>query len=181
MKIFLKTLIVLTIALLLSGCITLSNYPMHTQLLGTIDKSNKNITFLNTSYFIPNMVVALAKYGFTIKPAPSEYTETVTKGSKTIKFDHASARYGLTLYTQWSDMKCVFSSNRMVRATLMVTDLKTGKLVLTLQQEGADGPCPPIPPIWDGLAAKMATYWEYTIKGNLPIPLHSNQLDERKK
>ena len=147
------------LVLLLSGCV-LSNYPMLVQHVGKIDSRDKNITFLNQSYFTPNLISALLKYGFKVKPMPVQYAERdVINKRKTVVFNHPSARYGLTVYTRHSDMKCVFSENEMIKATLTVTDLRTGNILLTLQQEGSDGPCPPIPPIWDGLAKALAENW----------------------
>lgn len=158
---FLKTItLLLFIPLILTGCIRLTNYPVNVHHTGKINATDRKIALLNSSVFTPDLITALASQGFKVVPIAGRYYETdQINRNKRISFNHASARYGLTLYAQSTAMRCVFSDNEMIKATLTVTDLRTGEVVLILNQEGADGSCPPIPPIWDGLAKKLAGNW----------------------
>lgn len=160
MREIIRLLFILFISATLVGCIRLSNSKIDVQKLGKIDSHNKNITMLNTTGFTPDLIQALAVYGFKIKPVPIQYTEEAKIGkNKIIAFNKASARYGLTTYVRTTSMRCVFSENEVVKATLTVTDLRTGDVVLTIEQEGADGPCPPMKSIWGGLAESLAKNW----------------------
>lgn len=94
------------------------------------------------------MSIALAENGFVVKPMPTQQQITELQNPNRIaKYNEATTRWGISLQTQYSPMKCAFTDFDIHHFTLMLTDIETNQVVLVLKQKGSDGPCTTVEPV----------------------------------
>lgn len=163
MKIIIKALkisIFSSISWMLSGCVMLSSTPVSVNILSKIDKKEKVVTFLNNTPYVADMSIALAKNGFEVKPILAQQQITELQNPHQIKkYNEAAARWGISLQTQHSGMKCAFTDFDIHHFTLILTDITNNKVILVLKQKGSDGPCTTVEPVFGTLAQSLAENW----------------------
>lgn len=146
--------------IVLSGCVMLSSSPVTVNTLVKDEKGPKVVTFLTQTPYIADMSVALAEHGFTVKPMPSQQQVIEMQGAgRLAKFNEATARYGITLQTQFSGMTCTFTDFNIHHFTLMLTDITTNQVIMVLKQKGSDGPCTTVKPVFPTLAEALDRNW----------------------
>jgi len=147
-------------ACLMTGCVMLSSSPVTVTNLSKPEKGEKIVTFLNSTPYIAEMSVALAENGFVVKPMPTQQQITELQNSSRIaKYNEATARWGISLMTKHSGMKCAFTDFDIHHFTLILTDIQTNQVVLVLKQKGSDGPCTTVEPVFGTLAKALAENW----------------------
>jgi hypothetical protein len=158
MRIILTIPLVIT-AIILSGC-TFSSGKVHVKVLSQIEKGDKKVTFLNNTPYIADMSIALSEQGFDVLPMPTQEQIIEIRNTKQIsKFNKATTRWGITITTKDSPLECVFSDFSVRHFTLMLTDITNNRVVMVLKQKGADGPCPPLVPVFGTLSEKLSKKW----------------------
>lgn len=145
---------------LLAGCVMMSSGPVTVSNLSNPEKGKKIVTFLNKTPYIAEMSIALAENGFVVKPMPTQQQITELQNPNRIaKYNEATTRWGISLQTQYSPMKCAFTDFDIHHFTLMLTDIETNQVVLVLKQKGSDGPCTTVEPVFGTLAKALANNW----------------------
>ena len=145
---------------LLAGCVMMSSGPVAVSNLSNPEKGKKTVTFLNKTPYIAEMSIALAENGFVVKPMPTQQQITeIQSTSRIAKYNEATTRWGISLQTQYSGMKCAFTDFDIHHFTLMLTDIETNQVVLVLKQKGSDGPCTTVEPVFGTLAKALADNW----------------------
>jgi hypothetical protein len=155
-----KAMLVVAGAVFLSGCVMLSSSPVTVNKLSNADKGSKVVTIMNSTPYLADMSVALAENGFKVKPMPTQQQVVEIQGEgKVAKYNEATTRWGITLQTQFSGMKCAFTDFDIHHFTLMLTDIHTNEVVLVLKQKGSDGPCTTVEPVFGTLAKALSENW----------------------
>lgn len=148
------------VAWLLTGCVMLSSGPVAVKSISKQEKGERIVTFLNNTPYVAEMSVALAENGFVVKPMPTQKQITELQSSTRIeKYNEATTRWGISLQTQYSGMKCAFTDFDIHHFTLMLTDIETNQVVLVMKQKGSDGPCTTVEPVFGTLAKALAENW----------------------
>ncbi|PCI42901.1 MAG: hypothetical protein COB49_13045 [Alphaproteobacteria bacterium] len=156
-----RTLLLVVVTAMLTNCVMITSSPVTANSLINTDKGPRIVTFLTPTPYIADMSVALAENGFLIKPMLSRQEITELQGSsRVVKYNEATARWGITLQTQHSGMTCAFTDFNIHHFTLMLTDIYTNQVVLVLKQKGSDGPCSTVKPVFEPLAEALAQNWQ---------------------
>lgn len=155
----LRLIVATSMGLLLTSCM-MSSGPVTTKQIRPGAKGDKVVTILNQTPYLSEMTVALAEYGFRVKPMPSQQFVTEKQGVNRVgQYNEASTRYGITLTAAPTSTTCALTDSGIYNFTLMVTDIQTNEIVSVFKQKGSDGPCTTIKPVFDTLAAAMAASW----------------------
>ncbi len=155
-----KLHLICIVVLFLFGCVMMSSTPVTVNSLTNIEKGKKEVTFLNQTLYIADLSIALAENGFVVKPMPTQMQITeIQSSTRTANYKEASTRWGISLQTQDSGMKCAFTDFDIHHFTLMLTDIATNQVVLVLKQQGSDGPCTTVEPVFGTLAKALADNW----------------------
>lgn len=142
-----------------TGCM-MSASKVQVSPLAKVDKGPKVVTFLHATEYIAEMSVALAEFGFAVKPMPSQQEILELQGAgRLAKYNEASTRWGITLTAKDAGMTCVLTDSDIYYFTMMLTDITNNQIVLVLKQKGSDGPCTTIKPVFEALAEELAKNW----------------------
>lgn len=154
-----KIFVIFTFVLLLTGCVVLSSSEVTVKKTSNAPKGEKILTFLNPTPYLGEMTVALAEYGFKVRPMPSQERITKLKSpTKISEYNQASAPYGLTLQAQQTGF-CAFTPHKIFIFTLMLTDINKNEILLVLKQKGSDGPCTTVEPVFGTLSKELSNNW----------------------
>lgn len=155
-----KVILGVIVAITLTGCIMWSSSPVTVTKLSGAEKGPRVVTFMTPTPYIADMTVALVENGFVVKPMPTQQEILEIQGAgKLAKYNEATARWGITLQTQFSGMKCAFTDFDIHHFTLMLIDIYMNQVVLVLKQKGSDGPCNTVEPVYGTLAKALAENW----------------------
>lgn len=152
-------LLLVGVAMSLSGCLMFSASDVTVSNLDKAPKGPKVVSFLSDSSYMPEFSVALAQHGFKIKGAPSQQQIIRTDGNTTSVFNEASTRWAVSVKTQGTGLLCAFTEFSVYNFTLTLTDIANNEVVMVLKQKGSDGPCTTIKPVFETLATALSENW----------------------
>ena len=107
----------------------------------------KEIIFLNNHKINSKLTVELIKRGIKVKPFSTREKVTEKSEKKDIKYNLASARYGLKIESEFAQV-CVFSNNQNNDFIITLIDIKTNDIIDIFEKRGPNGKCPPLTPIY---------------------------------
>ena len=155
-----KYLLLWSVLFLFNGCVMLSSSNVEVKNLIKESKGSKVVTLLNNTEYLADMSIALAENGFIIKPMPTTQQITELQSStKIAKYNEGSTRWGITVQTKGSPLKCAFTDYNIHYFTLTLMDLTNNQVVMVLKQKGSDGPCSTVEPVFGTLAEELSNNW----------------------
>ncbi len=163
--------------MLLAGC-RISDKDAEVLMVKHIDVKPKDFVLVGDRNYQAEFTASLAKYGFNLKPISIRYSSTELKSpTKIIEYEEIGTRYAIDLVVRhnYLSQDCVFSDNHGVDVIMSIIDILENETVLIIKQNGPDGECPPLTPVWDLLAAELAKVWgvkEKYISDSLTSPKH---------
>ena len=144
MKYF-ATVILLFIFIAQSGCVKLTSSEVGVKSPPARDKGPKVVSFMNNTPFTDEMRAALSDQGFVVKPMPSpqKIMELQDQSRSAPDYIGHCARTEFSIYN----------------FTLMLIDMTNNQIVMVLMQDGSDGPCMDIEPVFGTLAESLSHNW----------------------
>lgn len=130
----------------LNGC-ALSSGPVTSTVLRPVGPAPSNsLTMLDDGPFVEKMVAALASEGFDVAgiAVPGRPPSTL---------------YGVRFHFEMGQWICGLSTNVVGDAQLTVVNTESGLPVIVIKQWGPTGPCPPLEPVYTGMAAELRRLW----------------------
>ena len=156
----LNGLTVAAMAIVLSGCVTLTSSAVKVQNLTNEPKGERVVTFLNSTPYMADMSEALAEYGFTVKPMPTQQFITERQSpSRVAQYNQATTQWGISVMATPTDQKCVFTDYAIYNFTIMLVDIRTDTTAMVIKQRGSDGPCTTVKPVFPTLAKALSENW----------------------
>lgn len=157
MKYFFLVLITLS----LIGCQVTDTKPQ-TVVINTGIEKPKQFILLGADEYEGDLTVALFQEGFKVKPiAITQKVTELESPTKIVEYKEAGYRYALKLFIShnYGDA-CVFSKGHIVSVTMSVIDISSNETLAVLKQNGPDGECPPLTPVWSLLAKELSKSWK---------------------
>ena len=160
MKIHTVFILVFGALLCLTGC-QISDKKAKVMLIKQIESKPKDFVLLGDREYQAEFTAALAQYGFNLKPISIRHSVTELQSpEKIVDYKEAGTRYSIELTVRHNYMKdCVFSDNHIVDVTMSIIDIEENNTVMIIKQSAPNGDCPPLTPVWDLLAAELASIW----------------------
>ena len=158
MKYF-ATGILLFIFIAQSGCVKLTSSEVGVKSPPARNKGPKVVSFMNNTPFTDEMRAALSDQGFVVKPMPSpQKIMELQDQSHSAPDNKATTRWGITLESNYIG-HCAHTEFSIYNFTLMLIDMTNNQVVMVLMQDGSDGPCMDIEPVFGTLAESLSHNW----------------------
>lgn len=151
-----RVVLFIVISFFVSGCIMSSSAVSVSKLLDR-ELGIKNVTVID-NFYSAEVESALISNGFTVTPMPSQQ-QLISLQSGV--YDGEATRWAVRLDArEYGGYVCVTSNSNIMDFTLSVKDLADNRTVMRLQQNGSDGPCGTIMPVFNSLAVKLSENWK---------------------
>jgi hypothetical protein len=149
------------VAFAVAGCQITDTKP-HTVVINTGIEKPKQFILLDAEEYEGDLIVALFQEGFKVKPiAITQKVTELESPTKMVEYKEAGNRYALKLSISHNYGKaCVFSKGHIVSVTMSVIDISSNETLAVLKQDGPDGECPPLTPVWSLLAKELSKSWK---------------------
>lgn len=160
MKCF-AAIILLFIFITLPGCAKLTSSEGGVESLTERNKGPKVVSLLNNTPYSAEMKLALSKQGFVVKSMPSQQRVMELQDQTRIAIatdNEATTQWGINLEYKYIG-PCANREFSIYHFTLMLIDMTNNQVVMVLLQDGSDGPCKDIKPVFDTLAESLSHNW----------------------
>lgn len=155
------TIILLFIFIAQSDCAKLTSTEEEVASPAERNKGPKVVSLLNNTPYSAEMKLALSEQGFVVKSMPSQQRVMELQDQTRIAIatdDEATTQWGITLEYKYIG-PCANRKFSIYHFTLMLIDMTNNQVVMVLLQDGSDGPCTDIKPVFDTLAESLSNYW----------------------
>ena len=156
-----KYALLILLGLVVAGCQITDTKP-HTTVINTGIEKPKQFILLGAGEYEGDLTVALLQEGFKVKPiAITQKVTELESPTKIVEYKEAGYKYALKLFiSHHYENACVFSKGHVVSVTMTVIDLSSNETLAVLKQDGPDGECPPLTPVWSLLAKELSKSWQ---------------------
>ena len=133
-----KLLFIIFIFYNLYGCTNIGEPTSTSYTSSSYSPNAIEIVFLSDSEFNTEMLKHLSKNGFKVKPFVSQQQVTQKLDDNTkIKYNEASARYGIKIEGNYKGDFCVINNSRVYYFTIMLIDIAPNQIINIYEQKAA--------------------------------------------